>query len=166
MSGSGGSSGAGSSSDEGGDERPAHPPPLLHTRYSTYSPLSGDFADLESSESGVLSDHAQDPFAESDTTSSYGSCSPLKSVGGGGNGFNLPSDPALDLQNLLMGLGIKDSPAVPPLSPQLSPSTPNSARSRLPVFDNMMSSQSDTALLVGCASDPIRGRVTSFPTFP
>ncbi|CAI8005388.1 mRNA decay activator protein ZFP36L1 [Geodia barretti] len=167
-SGSSGSSGAGSGSDEGGDERFTHAPPLTRSRYATYSPLSSEYTDLESSESGILSDYGQDPFGETDATSSYGSYSPLKSAGrGGGNGFRVPSDPALDLQNLLMGLGIRDSPALPPpLSPRLSPSAANSARSRLPVFDNMMSSQSDTALLVGCASDPLRGRVASFPTFP
>ena len=150
--------------DEGSDDCFTPAPPFTRTTYSAYSPLSEDFANLEGSESGIGLDYsaASSPHTEYDTTSSHGSCSPLKSVGGGGtNGFHVPSDPALDLQNLLMGLGIKENHSLPPPSPRLSPPTPggslgSAARGRLPVFDNMINSQ----------SDPGPGRMASFPTFP
>ena len=129
-----------------------------------YSP-NGDF-ELEGSESGLQADYSSpDLFAESDGPSS-GSSSPLKPIG---KGFNVPSDPALDLQNLLMGLGIKDTPLPPPppppLSPPISAGSLNSAR-RLPVFDDMLNSKSDSALLMGYVSDPGRGSGSFFPTFP
>lgn len=197
-----GSSGAGSSgSDEGEDQLGGTLPPLSRSRYSAYSPLSNDYTDLEASESGILSDFTySDPFVETETISYSSGCSPVKPIGSNGSGgFNVLSDPALDLQNLLMGLGIKDTPTFPPSSPRISPpvssntgifsttgatasaaahsSSLNSAgggggggslRSRLPVFDNILSSQSDTALLVSCASDPGRGAriASSYPTFP
>lgn len=143
------SSGSGSGSD---DERGRGPNGVRYT----YSP-NGDF-DLESSELGLQADFSgPDIFAESDGPSSCSS-SPLKPIN---KSFSVPSDPALDLQNLLMGLGIKDT-SLPPPPPPLSPS--GSAR-RLPVFDDMMNSKSDSALLMGYVSDP--GRVSaSFPTFP
>ena len=160
--------------DDSGEDGTTQAPPIARTTYSAYSPLSSDYTNLEASESGIQLDFPSPStaYSDSDTTSSYGSsCSPLKSVSTGGgscNGFSIPSDPALDLQNLLMGLGIRDNPPLPPLSPRVSPpGTPGSLggpRGRLPVFDSMMNSQSDTALLVGCASDPGRGR--AFPTFP
>lgn len=169
------SSSSGTGSDEGGDDR-VRETHMMRMRRTAYSPLNGDGYELESSESGVQVDYScPELFSELDapSSSSYGSCSPLKSVG---SGFNVPSDPALDLQNLLSGLGIRDAG---PLSPRLSPppllpmplssgpsasiSSLNSAR-RLPVFDDMMNSKSDSVLLLGFASDP--GRQATYPTFP
>lgn len=160
------SSGSGSGSDEG-DERSRAPNRMRYT----YSPHSD--CDLEASESGLQADFScPDLLVESDVPSSSCDSSPFKPIG---EGFNVPSDPALDLQSLLMGLGIKDTPPILPPPPRpISPPIPasigsgsslNSTR-RLPVFDDMMNSKSDTALLLGYASDPGSRATTAFPTFP
>lgn len=143
-----GSQSSGSGSDEDEKGRGSN-----RMRY-TYSP-NGDY-ELEASESGLQADFSSpDLFAESDAPFSSCSSSPLKPIG---EGLSIRSDPALDLQNLLMGLGIKDTPIPPPMSPPIPTSTSTSSllnlARRLPVFDDMMNSKSDTALLVGCASNP------------
>ena len=138
-----GSQSSGSGSDEGGEERGRGPGMIRRA----YSPV-GD-CDLESSESGLQADFSSpDLFTELDALSSCSS-SPLKPIG---DTFNVASDPSINLQHLLMGLGVKDAPPPPP--PPSPPSPPpgtanaiNAAR-RLPVFDDMMNSKSDSALLV------------------
>ena len=142
--------------------------------YAAHLPPNCADSDLEASESAIHSDGScSELFADSDLPSSSSSSSPFIHVG---ESFNVPSDPALDLQNLLMGLGIKDTPLVPPPSPRMSSLPPatllptggssvNSVR-RLPVFDDMMNTKSDTSLFMGCSSDPGRRVSSSYPTFP
>lgn len=120
----------------------------------TYSPL-GD-CDLESTESGLQQDiSSPDLFVESDVMSSSSGSSPLKPMA---DRYATVSDPAMDLHHLLLGLGIEEEAM--PSSP-----APNGSNSRrLPVFDDMMNSKSDSALLSGhSASDPGRA---SHPVFP
>lgn len=81
-----------------------------------------------------------DPFVEFDTLSS-GSCSPMKTPSDGfmsSDGFTSSSDHDLDLGDLFMGISLQDN--VP------SPSRSVYGRGRLPVFDDIIHSQSDTAL--------------------
>lgn len=164
VGGSQGSSGSGS--DEGDDRSRGS-----MRMGCAHSPVGGGDSDPEVGESGIHSDlSCSEIFADSDLPSSSSGSSPFKHVG---ESFNVPSDPALDLQNLLVGLGIKDTPFVPPASPRMS-SLPlgnllptsggslNSAR-RLPVFDDMMNSKSDTSLIAGYTRDRVSA---SCPTYP
>lgn len=127
-----------------------------------YTYLPGGEYDLEANESSLQANiSSPDLFAESNIMSSPSNSSPLKLVG---DSFTMTSDPTLDLHCLLMGLGIDDTTA-PAMSPGFNNGgSLNSAR-RLPVFDDMMNSKSDTALLTKHASDPGRA-TTSYPLIP
>ena len=109
----------------------------------TYSPL-GD-CEGEPSESSLQQEVSSSPelLLESDCFSSSSGSSPLKPIT---DHYATISDPTFDLRNLLGGLGIQESTV--PLSPVATSATTSGGAStrRLPVFDDMMNTRSDSAL--------------------